>query len=87
MENFIRALKLECLDKIIFRSPEQLRYAIKQYLEYWNHYRPHAGLDGKKVKPYEQSPDGKIIDIPFLGGGAAWIPQGENCGMMGKKEF
>jgi hypothetical protein len=68
MENFIRALKLECLDKIIFRSPEQLRFAIKEFLEYWNHYRPHAGLGGKMVKPYEQDANGRIIEIPFLGG-------------------
>ena len=55
MENFIRAIKTECLDKIIFTSERQLRLAVKEYLEYWNHYRPHAGLGGKMVKPYPQS--------------------------------
>lgn len=68
MENFIRALKLECLDKMIFRSPEELHYAITQYLEYWNHYRPHAGLGGKMVLPYDQDPNGEIHEISFLGG-------------------
>ena len=47
MENFIRAIKTECLNKIIFTSERQLRLAVKEYLEYWNHYRPHAGLGGK----------------------------------------
>ena len=68
MENFIRALKTECLDKMIFSSAAQLRYAVNQYLEYWNHYRPHAGLGGAMVKPYEQDMDGEIAEMSFLGG-------------------
>jgi len=68
MENFIRALKMECLDKMIFSSAAQLRYAVNQYLEYWNHYRPHAGLGGAMVKPYEQDMDGEITEVSFLGG-------------------
>ena len=39
MENFIRAIKTECLDKMIITSEKQLRLAVKEYLEYWNHYR------------------------------------------------
>ena len=68
MENFIRAIKTECLDKIIFTNEQQLRLAVKEYLEYWNHYRPHAGLDGRMVLPYQQDADGEIQEISFLGG-------------------
>ena len=68
MENFIRAIKTECLDKIIFTNEAQLQLAVKEYLEYWTHYRPHAGLGGKMVKPYPQDSDGEIVEIPFLGG-------------------
>lgn len=68
MENFIRALKTECLDKIIFSSEAQLRYAVNQYLEYWNHYRPHAGLGGQMVNPYEQDMNAPIKEVSFLGG-------------------
>ena len=68
MENFIRSLKNECLDKIIFTSEQQLRYAVKSYLEYWHRYRPSAGLGGQMIKPYEQDADGEILEIPFLGG-------------------
>jgi|LSQX01.3.fsa_nt_gb transposase InsO family protein len=67
-ENFIRALKTECLDKIIFTSQEQLRVAVKEYLEYWNRYRPHSGLDGRMIQPYEQDMDGEIREVSFLGG-------------------
>ena len=68
MENFIRAIKTECLDKIIFTNERQLRLAVKEYLEYWNHYRPHARLNGNMVLPYRQDADGEIQEISFLGG-------------------
>ena len=68
MENFIWALKTECLDKIIFTDEQQLRFAVTEYLEYWNHYRPHAGLGGGMVKPYSQDAEGDVCEISFLGG-------------------
>ena len=68
MENFIRAIKMECLDKIIFTSERQLRLAVMEYLEYWNHYRPHAGLGGKMVKPYPQAMNAPVREVSFLGG-------------------
>ena len=68
MENFIRAIKTECLNKIIFTSERQLRLAVKEYLEYWNHYRPHAGLGGKMVKPYPQDMNAPVREVSFLGG-------------------
>jgi len=68
MENFIRAIKTECLDKMIFTSETQLRIAVREYLEYWNHYRPHAGLGGNMVKPYPQDMNAPIREVTFLGG-------------------
>ena len=67
-ENFIRALKTECLDKIIFRTREQIRLAVTEFLEYWNHYRPHEGLNGRMILPYPNDPDGDLVEISFLGG-------------------
>ena len=68
MENFIRAIKTGCLDKMIFTSQGQLRIAVREYLEYWNHYRPHAGLGGKMVKPYPQDMNAPVREVSFLGG-------------------
>lgn len=68
MENLIRAIKKECLDKIVFTSETQLRLAIKEYLEYWNHYRPHDGLDDKLVTPYPHDMTAPIKEVSFLGG-------------------
>jgi putative transposase len=67
-ENFIRALKTECLDKIIFRTREQIRLATTEFLEYWNHFRVHEGLGGKMVLPYPVDPDGELVEVSFLGG-------------------
>ena len=55
-------------NKIIFTSERQLRLAVKEYLEYWNHYRPHAGLGGKMVKPYPQAMNAPVREVSFLGG-------------------
>lgn len=68
MENFIRAIKTECLDKMIFTSEKQLRLAVREYLEYWNRYRSHAGLGGKLVKPYPQDMKAPRKEVSFLGG-------------------
>ena len=68
MENFIRAIKTECLDKMIFTSQRQLRIAVREYLEYWNHYRPHEGLGGNMVMPYPQDMDAPVREVSFLGG-------------------
>ena len=68
IENFNWAIKTECLDRIIFTNELQLRFVVKEYLEYWNHYRPHAGLNGNMVLPYPQDADGEIQEILFLGG-------------------
>ena len=53
---------------MIFTSEAQLRYAVNQYLEYWNHYRPHAELGGAMVMPYTQDMDAPIKEVYFLGG-------------------
>ena len=68
MENFIRAIKTECLDKMIFTSQGQLRIAVREYLDYWNHYRPHEGLGGSMVMPYPQDMDAPVREVSFLGG-------------------
>ena len=33
-----------------------------------HHYRPHAGLGGKMVKPYPQDMNAPVREVSFLGG-------------------
>lgn len=50
-ESFVKSIKTEGLNKIILTSENQLRYVMKEYLEYYNHERPHRGLGGKMIEP------------------------------------
>ncbi len=68
MESFIGSFKRECLNHLILTSEEQLRYVIREYLEYYNHERPHAGLGGRMIKPRPQDADGEIVCTERLGG-------------------
>jgi hypothetical protein len=67
-ESFVKSIKTECLNKLIFTSEEQLRYAIKCYLFYYHHLRPHGGLGGRMIDPLPQDEDGEIVEFNYLGG-------------------
>jgi len=41
-ENFVKSIKTECLNKLIFTSEEQLRYAIKSYVYFVSVRRGHV---------------------------------------------
>ena len=45
-----------------------LRYVVKEFLEYYNHERPHSALDGKMIDPWPQDADGEIVEFTRLGG-------------------
>lgn len=68
MESFIKTIKTECLNHFILTSVEQLRYVVNEYLEYYNHERPHSGLGGAMIKPWPQDEDGEVVMFTRLGG-------------------
>ena len=68
MESFIKTFKTECLDHLILSTEAQLRYVVKEFLEYYNHERPHSGLDGRMINPWPQDADGEIVEFTRLGG-------------------
>jgi len=67
-ERFIKSLKSECLDWLIFSTVGELRYAIKEYVEWYHHERPHKYLGGRMIEPWSQSEDGEIVEFSRLGG-------------------
>lgn len=67
-EVFVKCIKYECLNKMIFLSESQVRYAAESFVAYYNKERPHLGIGGKMIEPHEQPPDGKIIKFKRLGG-------------------
>ena len=68
MESFIKTIKQECLAHLILTSETQLRYVVNEYLEYYNHERPHSGLGGAMIAPHPHDTDGEIVMFQRLGG-------------------
>ena len=68
MESFIKTFKKECLNHFVLTSEAQLRYVVKEFLEYYSHERPHSALDGRMIDPWPQDADGEIVEFSRLGG-------------------
>ncbi|MBI9019596.1 MAG: transposase [Phycisphaerae bacterium] len=67
-ERFVQIIKKKCLDHLILTNEEQLKYAIDQFIEHYNHERPNENLDGKIIDPWPQDSDAEIIKFERLGG-------------------
>ncbi|MDR1389042.1 MAG: integrase core domain-containing protein, partial [Treponema sp.] len=67
-ERFVRSLRQECLDHFIIFTWTQLRRIIKEYIGYYNNYRPHQGLGGIPNTPPDQPATGAIKQKPLLFG-------------------
>jgi putative transposase len=43
-ERFVRSVRQEALDNFIIVSREQAKRIVREYVEYYNHQRPHQGI-------------------------------------------
>jgi len=69
-ERWVRSVREECLDRIIVLGEEHLRRVLTAYVEYYNHARPHQGIDQQRPVPLESAArDGPIERRDSLGGG------------------
>lgn len=50
-ERFVRSIKEEGLDRMIFTGEASLRYAIRCYLSHYHAERNHQGLDNQLITP------------------------------------
>ncbi len=72
-ERLVGSLRRECLDHILLVSEAHLRRALNEYVQYFNHSRPHQGIDQRVPEPGENG-DGsvdtaaEVIAFPLLGG-------------------
>ena len=69
-ERFVRSIKSECLDQMIFFSERSLRYSIAEYLEHYHCERNHQGLESRIIRPEFEKNSGtcEIISRRRLGG-------------------
>jgi transposase InsO family protein len=71
-ERFVRSIKEECLDRMIFFGEASLRHAVTEYIAHHQHERPHQGKDNRLLFPLHPSDpqprDGPIVCRERLGG-------------------
>ena len=69
-ERFVRSIKSECLDKMVFFSPKHLRRAIEQFVAHYHGERNHQGLDNALIVREEAiaTTEGEICCRERLGG-------------------
>jgi transposase InsO family protein len=69
-ERVIGSIRRECTDHLIILGEFHLRRVLKDYVAYYNHFRPHLSLDRNSPFRREVEPPskGKVIAIPKVGG-------------------
>ncbi len=69
-ERFVRSIREDCLDRMIFFGEEMLRETLTSYLEHYHAERNHQGLDNKLIEPTDDigKTDGEIVCRERLGG-------------------
>ena len=71
-ERFLGSVRRECLNFFLILNERHLRKIMKQYQVYFNHARPHQGINQHNPcppeQPKEQHTRGEIISRPVLGG-------------------
>jgi len=50
-ERFVRSIKSECLDQMVFFSENSLRHAISEFAGHYHRERNHQGLDSRIIRP------------------------------------
>jgi len=49
-ERFVRSIKAECLDRMMFFSASQLRHAIEEYMAHYHEERNHQGRENQLIE-------------------------------------
>ena len=69
-ERFVRSIKDECLNRMIFVGQASLRRAISEYMVHYHTERNHQGLENRLLRSERsrRALDGDIHRRPRLGG-------------------
>ena len=68
-ERWVRSVREECLDPLLILNESHLRRVLKEYGEYYNHARPHQGIDQRfPVSGPVRSINGPVRRLDVLGG-------------------
>ncbi len=67
-ERWVRSVREECLDQLLIINQRHLKRVLTEYIDYYNHSRPHQGLAQNIPIASEFSQDGPIHCREVLGG-------------------
>ena len=67
-ERFVGSVRREALDYYLMLSEKQITKILRVYIHYYNHKRPHQGINQMIPMGYIPLIHGKIKKIPILGG-------------------
>ncbi len=69
-ERFVRSIKLECLNRMIFIGEASLRRAVAEYVAHYHGERNHQGLNNRLIRRAQTvaAKDGVVHRRPRLGG-------------------
>jgi putative transposase len=69
-ERFQGSVRRELLDHFFILNERHLYRILKEYIQYFNHERPHQGIEQALPVPAAVPPlsKGKIVPFPILGG-------------------
>jgi transposase InsO family protein len=54
-ERFVRSIKEDCLNRMIFFGEDQLRLAVREYLAHYHTERNHQGLKNALILPAQST--------------------------------
>ena len=72
-ERFLGSVRRECLDHIRILNERHLGRVLREYVDYFNHARPHQGIKQATPAAIETATDQRqnsptIVSVPILGG-------------------
>ena len=67
-ERVVRSIRTECLDHLIVINDRHLTAVLHEFIDYYNHDRPHRSLALSSPVPSSPSRDGPITSRAVLGG-------------------
>jgi putative transposase len=72
-ERFLRSVRQECLDHLLFLHERQLHRMLNAYVGYFNRARPHQGIGQQIPEQYSSGPSAqdagnKVVAHPVMGG-------------------
>ena len=68
-ERFVRSIKDECLDRMIFVGQRSVRRAVAEYMTHYHAERNHQGLENRLIAPrFVDAKEGAVLRHARLGG-------------------